>query len=61
VDVAALRDDLVDFKGVTRSYRIGKVDVAALRDVTLSIPQGAFTARSFRQRKNLMPSALKSG
>src|SRR3989339_502364 len=36
--------NLVEFKNVSRSYQIGEVSVAALQDVTLDIPQGAFTA-----------------
>jgi len=36
--------NLVEFKNVSRSYQMGDVTVAALQDVTLSIPKGAFTA-----------------
>ena len=36
--------NMVEFKDVSRSYQMGDVTVAALQDVTLSIPQGAFTA-----------------
>jgi putative ABC transport system ATP-binding protein len=32
------------FKGVSKTYRMGELDVAALDHVSLSIPQGAFTA-----------------
>ena len=35
---------MVEFKDVSRSYQMGDVTVAALRDITLSIPKGAFTA-----------------
>jgi len=36
--------DIVTFENVSKIYRIGEVDVAALLDVTLHIPRGAFTA-----------------
>lgn len=36
--------DIVTFKGVSKSYRLGEVDVTALRNVSLHIPHGAFTA-----------------
>lgn len=36
--------NLVEFKAVSRSYQLGEVSVAALQDVTLSIPEGVFTA-----------------
>jgi putative ABC transport system ATP-binding protein len=36
--------NMVELKDVSRSYQMGDVTVAALRNVTLSIPGGAFTA-----------------
>lgn len=36
--------DMVTFSDVSKTYRMGEVDVAALSHVSLSIPQGAFTA-----------------
>ncbi len=36
--------DIVTFENVSKTYRMGQVDVAALNRVTLRIPQGAFTA-----------------
>jgi len=36
--------NIVTFEDVSKSYRMGEVDVAALDHVSLSIPQGAFTA-----------------
>jgi len=36
--------DMVIFDNVSKVYRVGEVDVAALQDVTLRVPQGAFTA-----------------
>jgi len=36
--------DIVSFEDVSKFYKMGEVDVAALGHVSLSIPQGAFTA-----------------
>ncbi len=36
--------DIVRFEDVSRTYRMGEVEVAALGHVSLSIPQGAFSA-----------------
>ncbi|MBI4773469.1 MAG: ABC transporter ATP-binding protein [Deltaproteobacteria bacterium] len=36
--------DIATFEDVSKIYRMGEVDVAALDRVSLSIPQGAFTA-----------------
>ncbi len=36
--------DMVTFEDVSKTYRMGEVDVAALSHVSLSISQGAFTA-----------------
>lgn len=36
--------DIVLFENVSKTYRMGEVDVAALDHVSLSISQGAFTA-----------------
>ena len=36
--------NMVEFKDVSRTYQMGDVTVAALRNVTLNIPQGVFTA-----------------
>ena len=36
--------NMVEFKDVSRSYQMGDVHVAALQDITLNIPKGAFTA-----------------
>jgi putative ABC transport system ATP-binding protein len=36
--------DIVIFQNVSKVYRMGEVDVAALSHVSLQIPQGAFTA-----------------
>ncbi|MBN1140717.1 MAG: ABC transporter ATP-binding protein [Deltaproteobacteria bacterium] len=36
--------DIVIFEEVSKTYRMGDVDVAALRDVSFAIPQGAFTS-----------------
>jgi putative ABC transport system ATP-binding protein len=35
---------MLTFKDVSKTYRMGEVDVAALDHVSLSIPPGAFTA-----------------
>lgn len=36
--------DIVSFRDVSKIYRMGEVEVTALGDVSLDIPQGAFTA-----------------
>ncbi|MDX9787378.1 MAG: ABC transporter ATP-binding protein [Desulfobacterales bacterium] len=36
--------NIVTFESVSKAYRIGEMDVAALDHVSLSIPRGAFTA-----------------
>ncbi len=36
--------NIVTFENVSKIYRMGQVEVAALRDVNLAIPKGAFTA-----------------
>jgi putative ABC transport system ATP-binding protein len=36
--------NIVTFENVSKTYRMGEVDVAALSRVSLQIPQGAFTA-----------------
>ena len=36
--------DIVVFEDVSKTYRVGEVDVNALCDVSLRIPEGAFTA-----------------
>ncbi|MFA7425041.1 MAG: ABC transporter ATP-binding protein [Desulfosarcinaceae bacterium] len=36
--------NIVTFNNVSKIYQMGQVEVAALRDVTFAIPQGAFTA-----------------
>ena len=36
--------DIVTFEGVSKTYQMGEVEVAALRDVSLNIPEGAFAA-----------------
>jgi putative ABC transport system ATP-binding protein len=36
--------DIVTFENVTKTYLMGEVEVAALRNVSFSIPQGAFTS-----------------
>ena len=42
-DAAAPGTSLVfDLRGLTKTYRVGDVEVQALRDVTLTIPQGEF-------------------
>lgn len=36
--------DIVSFEDVSKTHRMGEVDVAALDHISLSIPQGAFAA-----------------
>jgi len=36
--------DIVTFEGVTKTYQMGEVEVTALRDVSLKIPEKAFAA-----------------
>lgn len=36
--------DIVTFENVSKTYQMGEVEVAALRDVSLNIPEGAFAA-----------------
>ena len=40
--VAAPPSLVFDLRGLTKTYRVGDVEVQALRDVTLAIPQGEF-------------------
>jgi putative ABC transport system ATP-binding protein len=37
-------ENIVAFEAVTKTYRMGEVDVSALKEVSLWIPEGAFTA-----------------
>jgi putative ABC transport system ATP-binding protein len=37
-------DPIVEIEGVTKNYRLGRVLVPALRDVSLKVPRGAFLA-----------------
>ena len=42
VAVAQAASLVFDLRGLTKTYRVGDVEVQALRDVTLTIPQGEF-------------------